>query len=201
MKRLSRYFLNGLIFVAPVSITLYIIVVVFMAIDGLLQLPIPGLGFAITICLITLMGFLASNIITRSALNVVERILEKIPFAKLIYTSIKDMVNAFVGNKKSFDKPVLVKIFNNSDARIIGFITRESMVNFGLDEYVGVYFPQSYNFAGQLLLVPRDSVQPLKVPSSDILALVVSGGVSSCCEEIPPAFKHPEKSTTENLSS
>jgi len=201
MKRLTRYFFNGLIFVAPVGITLYIIVMVFKAIDGLLPLPIPGLGFAITICLITLMGFLASNIITRSALRIVEQILEKIPFVKLIYTSIKDMISAFVGNRKSFDKPVMVKLFNNSDARIIGFVTRESMQNFGLDGYMAVYFPQSYNFAGQLMMVPKTNIEPLNAPSADIMALVVSGGVSSCCEEIPPAFEHPEKPTAKTQAS
>jgi uncharacterized membrane protein len=97
----------------------------------------------------------------------------------MIYTSVKDLIGAFVGDKKSFDKPVLVTISPSSNIQVIGFITRESLENIGFSDKVGVYLPQSYNFAGNLLVVPREQVTPLDVDSGDIMAFIVSGGVTA----------------------
>ncbi|HZK86391.1 MAG TPA: DUF502 domain-containing protein [Syntrophomonas sp.] len=96
----------------------------------------------------------------------------------LLYGSVKDLLNAFVGDKKSFNKPVLVKLSNESHAHVMGFITCESLNSFGLDDYMSVYVPQSYNFAGQLLIFPRGHVQPLESNSADMMAFIVSGGVA-----------------------
>ncbi len=97
----------------------------------------------------------------------------------MIYTSIKDLIGAFVGDKKSFNKPVLVTLSPVSNIHVIGFLTRESLDNLGLSESVAVYLPQSYNFAGNLIVVPREQVTPLAVESGDIMAFIVSGGVAA----------------------
>src|SRR5262245_51842567 len=132
MSRLLNYFLRGLVFVAPLGLTAYVCWVVFTRIDGWLGLPIPGLAFLMTISLITLFGFLASNLITRSLLAVFDRVMDRLPFVRLLYSSTRDLLNAFVGEKRRFDKPVLVRLQEGSDARVLGFVTQESLAEMGL---------------------------------------------------------------------
>ncbi|HSR90156.1 MAG TPA: DUF502 domain-containing protein, partial [Gemmatimonadales bacterium] len=108
MKRVLNYFLNGLILSAPVALTLYVCWRLFRAIDGWLNLPIPGAGFLLTIALITLIGFIASNFLAQRALALIEHLLNRVPGVRLLYTGIKDVLGAFVGEKKRFNQPVLV---------------------------------------------------------------------------------------------
>lgn len=178
MKQLVRYFLQGLLYTAPLAVTVFVLYKVFETVDGWLGLPIPGAGFLITILVILIIGFLASNVLTKGLLSLIDTLFEKLPFIKLIYTSIKDVMSAFVGDKKSFDKPVLVTLAADGSAKAIGFITRESMEAFGIADHVAVYLPQSYNFAGNLLLFPTDRVEPLAADSAEVMAFLVSGGVS-----------------------
>ncbi|MBW5466421.1 DUF502 domain-containing protein [Brevibacillus formosus] len=186
MKRFIRYFFEGLLFVIPLAVTIYILYWIFTTVDNWFyllvhnwfNLQIPGLGVLLTILGITIVGFLASNVLTRGVLSLVSTVFEKVPFIKLIYTSIKDLIGAFVGEKKSFDKPVLVTLSKDGHAKAIGFITKESLDSFGLIDHVAVYLPQSYNFAGNLLLFPSDQVQLLDTESSEVMAFLVSGGVS-----------------------
>ena len=178
MRRLLNYFLRGLVLVAPLAITLYVCWVVFVRIDGWLGLPVPGLGFVLTIVLITLIGFLGSNLITRGMVAIVDQALSRLPFVRLLYTLTKDLLNAFVGEKRRFDKPVLVRLSMQSEARMVGFVTQESLDRLGLPGYSSVYFPQSYNFAGNLVVFPSLHVEPLDAPSADIMAFIVSGGVT-----------------------
>jgi uncharacterized membrane protein len=187
MSRLLAYFLRGLVFVAPIGLTIYVCWVVFTRIDGWLGLPIPGLGFLITIVLITLFGFLASNLITRGLLSLFERLMDRLPFVRLLYSSTRDLLNAFVGEKRRFDKPVLVRLTPGSDARVLGFVTQESLVDLGLADFVSVYFPQSYNFAGNLVVFRRDQVERIDASSSDVMAFIVSGGVT----EVPKVDARP----------
>lgn len=178
MKRIAQYFVNGLLFLVPVVITIYIFYLVFVKIDGLLKFPIRGVGFVTTLVLVTLVGFLASNFLTRRMLNLVDGLLNRLPLVKLLYSSIKDLIGAFVGDKKRFDKPVLVNLLADGNAYALGFITRESLDNLGLEDMVAVYLPQSYNFAGNLLVFPREQVRPLDANSSEVMTFIVSGGVS-----------------------
>ena len=177
-KRLLNHFLRGLVFVAPLAITGYVCYLVFVTIDGWLGLPVPGAGFLVTIALITLFGFLASNLITRSALALFDSVMTRLPFVRLLYSSTKDLLNAFVGEKRRFDKPVLVRLFPGSDARVVGFVTQESLSHLGLDGFVSVYIPQSYNFAGNLVVFPSTSVERINASSADVMAFIISGGVT-----------------------
>ena len=197
MKRLARYFISGLLFVAPVGITVYVIYWMFGGIDRwvggplakLLQnhgIPrIPGLGVLILLVVITLVGVLTSTFIMKGMMRMIDGTMGRLPLVKLLYSSIKDLIGAFVGNKKRFDKPVLVTIVPESNIRAMGFITRESLEFLGLEGQIAVYFPQSYNFAGGLAIVPRNRVQPLDVDSSEMMAFIVSGGISG--PGLPPA--------------
>ena len=179
MKRISQYFLQGLLFLVPLVVTIYVIYWVFVRIDGLLNLPVPGLGLIVTIVFITLVGFGASNFLTRNIVNLVDKVFARLPLVKMIYTAIKDLVNAFVGDKKSFNRPVQVVIDRESNLRVIGFATRDSLDSIGIQDSVAVYLPQSYNFAGNLIIVEREQVIPMSADPGEVMKLIVSGGVSS----------------------
>ena len=179
MKRLVKYFLKGLVIFVPIALTVFLLVWAFKSLDSLFpeKLP-PGLGILLTIILITLIGFIASNFLGRRFFALVEKIFTGLPLVKLLYSAFKDMIEAFAGEKKSFDKPVLAAIAPGSAAKIVGFVTKETLENLGLSDYVAVYVPQSYNFAGNVLLFPKESVQPLEMESAQAMAFIVSGGVS-----------------------
>jgi uncharacterized membrane protein len=175
-KRLIAYFLRGCLVTAPLGLTIYIVWMVLRAIDGILPFQIPGLGLIVTVGLITLVGVLTSNVVGRSALDIAESVLGRLPLVKLVYTSIKDLVNAFVGDKKRFDVPVAITL--SGGVRMLGFVTREGLGRLGLPDYVAVYVPQSYNFAGYLLLAQRSQVEALDLSASEVMTFIVSGGVS-----------------------
>ena len=179
MRRFLNYFLRGLVLIAPIAITAYVCVSLFRLIDGWVDVGIPGAGFAITIALITLVGVIGSSFVTRSTLALVDKLVEKVPFVRLLYGSTKDLLNAFVGERRRFDRPVLVRLQPDSDARCFGFMTQASLDALGLGGRVAVYLPQSYNVAGQLWVVPADAVTPLDADSSEVMAFIVSGGVTS----------------------
>jgi uncharacterized membrane protein len=178
MKRLIRYFFEGLIFVVPVAVTIYVVYKSFIIVDSWLPIGVRGAGFIIILVGITLIGFLTSNFLTRSVLRFVESILDRLPFVKLLHSSVKDMMTAFVGERKRFDKPVLVEIVPGTGVLAIGFMTRESLDQFDLANEAAVYFPQSYNFAGNLLLYPKSSIRLLNADSPKVMAFVVSGGIT-----------------------
>ena len=179
MRRLLNYFLRGLVVVAPLAITLYVCWAVFVRIDRWLGLPIPGAGFVVTVVLVTLVGFLASTLLARSLLGLLDALLERLPFVRLLYTSTRDLLNAFVGERRRFDRPVLVRLFPGSEAQALGFVTQESLASLGLTRHVAVYLPQSYNVAGSLLFFPPDALTPLAADSAEVMAFIVSGGVTA----------------------
>jgi uncharacterized membrane protein len=176
VKNLLGYFIKGLLVFVPAALTVTIIVWVIRAFDGLLNLPIPGLGSAIAVAIITLIGFLASNYFGNKFFALIDQVFIRLPVVKLLYAAIKDFTNALAGEKRSFDKPVLVEIISGGP-KVLGFITREDLSMFALSEHVAVYLPQSYNFAGQVLIFPSDRVNPLDIESSKVMAFIVSGGV------------------------
>ena len=179
MKRISQYFLQGILFLVPLFVTLYVIYWIFIKIDGVLNLPVPGLGFIVTIVFITFIGFVASNFLTQRIVHLVDRTFARLPLVKMIYSAIKDLVNAFVGDKKSFNRPVQVILEKESNIRLLGFATRENLNSIGIQDSITVYLPQAYNFGGNLIVVARDKVIPLNADPGEVMKLIVSGGVSA----------------------
>ena len=178
MNDLARNFFEGLLILVPVVTTLYVAWLVLQTIDGWLNIPIPGVGFLVTVGLITLTGRYASTVFVQKMLDVLERVLVKAPFVKILYTSLKDLIAAFMGEKRRFDQPVLVSLVPGGHAEAVGFVTRTDLEFLGLLNHVAVYFPQSYNFAGNILIFPKEQVHPLEAESADVMAFIVSGGVS-----------------------
>jgi uncharacterized membrane protein len=178
MKKLIFYFLQGLLFTIPVFVTLYILFKSLQWIDSLIEVPIPGLGLILIISLITLLGFLGKFLFATSLYAAFEKLLEKTPLVKIVYTSTKDLINAFVGEKKRFSQPVLVMLNRDSGVEKIGFITREDLSVLGVYDKVAVYLPHSYNFSGNLFIVPRENVKLLNVSGTETMKFIVSAGVT-----------------------
>jgi uncharacterized membrane protein len=177
-KLLLKYFFQGLLLTAPLAFTVTLTYSTIKWFDSLLKIETPGLGILIILISITCLGFFASTIIIKPLFNFIDTTLTKTPFIGIIYTSIKDLFNAFVGNDKKFNKPVLVKLNIDQDLEKIGFITQSDLEALGLKNKIAVYLPHSYNFSGELFIVPSANVTPIDKPSSEVMKFIISGGVS-----------------------
>ena len=186
MKKLIRYFLQGLIYVAPLAITIYAIYFIFSVIDGSLQsyfeqwfnTRIPGLGIVVIFLLISLLGFIGQSILFRPFKNLLSNLMDKAPIVKVVYTSIRDLLNAFVGKEKKFNQPVLVRVNTISELEKVGFLTQEDLTDLDIMDKVAVYFPHSYNFSGEMFIVPREHVRPFKMAPAEAMKFIVSGGIA-----------------------
>jgi uncharacterized membrane protein len=198
MRALINYFLRGLVVVAPIAFTAYVCVRLFVLVDSWLPFAVaPGVGFAVVIAAFILVGFLASTFLARGLFALLESALTRLPFVRLLYTSTKDLLNAFVGEHRRFDKPVLVTILPEAGGRAIGFVTQDALEHLGLGGQVAVYFPLSYSVAGHMVLFPAERVEPLNADSAEVMAFIVSGGVTRISPRAgavePPLIAPPER--------
>jgi uncharacterized membrane protein len=194
-KKIVKYFLQGVLILAPLAITIYSIYWVVSTVDTWIPIfrePVRdidgkiiryevknyGLGFLLVISLIVTIGYLSSFFIQSGILSLFDRWLEKTPGIKFIYTSTRDFFEAFAGDKKKFNKAVLANVFSEN-VWIVGFLTDEEMEKFDMGaEQVAVYVPQAYNFAGQLYILPRTKVRHIeKITSGEAMKYAVTGGV------------------------
>jgi Uncharacterized conserved protein len=182
MNWLVKNFLRGLIIVVPIGLTLYILYQAFQRIDRLLNLPTPGVGFAITIAGIIAIGALASNFIVHRFLKLTDAVFTRAPLVRLIYSSLRDLLEAFVGDKKRFDRPVAVSLASGGEVKTLGFITQGDLSFLSMEGQVAVYLPFAYSMAGTLVIVPASRVEALTIDSASVMALIVSGGISRMAE-------------------
>lgn len=196
-KRLLQYFLQGLLVLAPVVVTGYAIFWIITSIDELLpiftfvdddgkvKVRNFGLGFLIIIMAICVVGYLSTFFIQSRLFHLFDHWLEKAPGIKFIYTTVKDFFEAFAGEKKKFNRPVLANI-DDHDVWRVGFLTRDDMDDFGLKDYVAVYVPMSYSIAGNVYLIPAGRIKSLEghVTGSEAMKFAISGGVTKMDEEI-----------------
>ena len=201
LANLLQTFLQGIIVLAPIGVTIWAVLFLFNSVDDLLPsilhkiVPsivgidsegnlkkIPGLGFLVVLVLVMFVGWVSSMFFFGKVVASLDKILEKTPGVKVIYTSVKDLMEAFAGNKKKFDKPVLVNT-DGDDVWRVGFITQKSVANFGLEDHVAVYVPHSYAISGMLFFVPPYKIKPLKdLSAADAMKFVISGGVTEVKE-------------------
>jgi uncharacterized membrane protein len=178
--KLFRYFIQGLIILAPIAITAYALYWLFEKVDGILRpyVNIPGLGFVIIIAFVLLVGWFSSNFLMGSFISFFDQWMERTPGIKFIYSSTKDFFEAFAGDKRKFNKAVLANVFSE-DVWIVGFLTDQEMSKFEMGaEHVAVYVPQAYNFAGQLYVLPKDKVRRIeKITAGEAMKYAVTGGV------------------------
>ena len=194
MNKIIKYFLRGLLYVVPLSATIYILYVSIRFIDHLINpvlerintiinVNLPWLslvlGVIIIFILVLIIGFLGSIIISTPINSLFKKLLKQAPLVATIYTSIKDLMNTFVGNKKGFSEPVLVKLYENSTIERIGFVTNEDVESLNIKKgKVLVYMPHSYAISGQLFIVEKKDVTPIDKSSGEIMKLIISGGVT-----------------------
>jgi len=178
VTRLLNYFFRGLIILAPAVVTVYIFWLIFSTVDRWMGLSVPGAGIAVTIVLITLFGFLTSSVLARWLLSLVDGMFKRLQLVRLVYSSTRDLLDAFVGEKRRFDRPVVVTTSADGIEKAFGFVTTEAMARFGLEDHVTVYLPFSYTFTGVIRIYPARNVKPLATDSAELMAFVVSGGVT-----------------------
>jgi uncharacterized membrane protein len=191
MKRLTSYFLQGILYLAPISITIYVIYLIFAFSDNLLQKAltwligreVPGLGILIIVLFLTLLGYVGQTIIARPFKLFFSKIIHKIPLLELIYSAIEDFFSAFVGRDKKFNKPVKFRVNASDHASRIGFITNTDLLALGTADMVAVYVPFSYTFTGETYLVNRQAIEPINLPASEVMKFLVAGGVAEIARE------------------
>jgi len=189
-KAILNYLIKGLLIVVPIAVSIFIVVWAVTTVDSWLNVNnilgvnprtgesrnIPGLGLLTVLALILLAGIFVTNLVTEPMYNWFQRMMQRLPLLNFIYSSIKDLTEAFVGDEKKFNHPVLVEV--EGGLKKIGFLTQNDLHKLNLPDEVAVYFPLSYSFAGQLCIVKRDKVTDLQMTAADAMKLVVSGGVS-----------------------
>ena len=199
-KGLLQYFLQGLLILAPIAITFWAIAAVFEFVDGILPniihgiYPaliedahghlriIPGVGFVVVIALVLLVGYASSSFVFTKIVEGFDKLLQKTPGIKIIYSTLKDFFEAFAGEKKKFTNNVLANVDNN-DVWRIGFITQDDMVEFGLKDYVAVYIPMSYSISGNVYLIPKTRIKAItNISAAQTMKFAVSGGVTDVIE-------------------
>ncbi|HEV8600640.1 MAG TPA: DUF502 domain-containing protein [Gemmatimonadales bacterium] len=182
MKRFAQYFLRGLVVITPVALTVWVCWWVVSKVDSVVDVGVPGAGIIVTILGITVVGALASNLLTRGVVGLVDRLLARLPFVRLLYSSTKDLLNAFVGEQRRFNRPVRAQLDQAGHIWTLGFVTAEGAERLGMPGFVAVYLPQAYNFAGNLIIVPGNHVESVEGDAAEIMAFIVSGGVSGSAE-------------------
>jgi uncharacterized membrane protein len=178
MKSLARCFAQGLIVLLPIVTTIAVLTWAFRKLDDLFPVQTPGLSFVAALATVLFVGWLTSLILGRWAVRVTDWVARKIPLVSWLYGTVKDVVQAFGGNRKLFDRPVVVSLFDGGAARMLGFVTCDDLGALGLPGEVAVLLQQSLGFAGNLVVVPKSRVQALQVPSGEFLKFVLSGGVA-----------------------
>ena len=175
---LITYFLRGLLVVVPVTIVIIAVWEAFQWLDGIIDFDIPGLGLLTLLGIIIGAGFLASTLVFKPVEKLGNTLLERVPILKKLYSAVKDVVEALVGNKRKFDRPVLVKFLDNSPLEKPGFITNEDLHKLGVtDGKVAVYMPHSFAWSGNVYLVPREFVTPVDIKPGEMMTFIVSAGV------------------------
>lgn len=189
-QRVLYYLIKGILVVVPVAGAVFLIIWIFASLDNALNISqhfledenghplyIPGGGLLMVICILILVGFIFTTFVTEPIRNWLSRTVNRIPLFNTLYSSIKDFTEAFVGDAKKFNEPVLVKV-NDMGLKKIGFLTQRDLAKIGLEGEVIVYFPFSYSLAGQVVVVESKYVSKLNMSATDAMKLVVSGGVS-----------------------
>ncbi len=185
LRKLVSYFFQGLLFITPVAVTAYIIVQLFLFIDGIIPFDIPGIGALVLLAGVTILGLLGNTIFAQPVYDYFQKLLNRAPLIKTVYNAVSDLMGAFVGKKKTFNQPVMVKLSEEYDIEKPGFLTRNDLSSLGIDEEkVAVYLPHSYAWSGNVFIVPAKNVRALDVNAAEFMKFIVSAGVSQVDEKI-----------------
>ena len=197
LNTLAKSFFQGLLIIGPFALTIWIIWYIVSSIDNIIptisERTYPGITFLIVIISTTLIGYLGNKfIIGRVVVDSFDYLFEHTPGIKFIYTSLKDVMTSFVGDKKKFNKPVLIKTTENPAIWRIGFLTQSDLSSVGFPNYVSVYLPHSYAVSGWVVFVLATNITILEnVSAAQAMKFAVSGGVAGFHSD-DNVFKAPE---------
>ncbi|WKZ65472.1 MAG: DUF502 domain-containing protein [Flavobacteriales bacterium] len=178
------FFFRGLLLLVPITVIVWTLWRVLAFLDGIIPLDIPGLGLATLLAIITVVGWLGSTILFQPLADFGDELLQRVPVIKTMYGALKDLMEALVGSKRKFDRPVMVRLGAGMEAHRLGFITQEDLQHLGIGpDMVAVYFPHAFAWSGNLMVVPRANVRPIDAEPADVMKFVVSGGVSKVADE------------------
>jgi len=185
VKRLVGYFFQGVLYIAPLGVTAYVLYQVFVFVDVpvrklevmLFGAHIPGIGLVTVFTVLTILGWLGSTIIASPLKNFARKVIRRTPLIGTIEGTVRELLSAFFAKERKFSRPVLVRMSGASDLEKLGFITQEDLGELGLREMVAVYFPHSYNFSGELFIVPRERVRVVDITAQEAMKFIVSGGL------------------------
>lgn len=199
-EKLTNFFLKnffqGLLIIGPIGLTIFVIWYVITSIDNIIPSvakEIPGLVFVSTLLITALLGYLGNKfVVGRFFVDAVDRILEKTPGIKHIYSPTKDVMSSFVGDKKKFSEPVWVKTNENPEIWRIGFLTQKDMADVHKDNFVAVYLPHSYAISGWVIVTEEKNIKPVVgMSAATAMKFAVSGGVAGFHSD-ENIFKAPE---------
>lgn len=197
LNTLAKSFFQGLLIIGPFALTVWIIWYIVSSIDNIIpalsEKLYPGITFLIVILGTTLIGYLGNKfIIGRVVVDSFDYLLEHTPGIKFIYTSLKDVMTSFVGDKKKFNQPVLIKTGENPEIWRVGFLTQNDLTSVGYPDYVSVYLPHSYAVSGWVVFVLASNIVHLEnVSAAQAMKFAVSGGVAGFHSD-DNVFKAPE---------
>lgn len=203
-KMLSKLFLQGLVVVLPITITLAVIywfaTTAETFLGGLVQFLAPGwrywtgLGVLLGLALVFAVGLMMNAWITRRLLAHAEALMGRIPVVKSIYGGLRDLAKFLSrdGTKDGFHQVVMVSVTEH--IRVLGFVTREDFAGLpdkmGGADTVGVYLPMSYQIGGYTVFLPRSAVEPIDMSVEDAMRFTLTAGMSNAQElqsAAPPA--------------
>jgi uncharacterized membrane protein len=192
MKRLWNLVMKGLAAVLPVGLTLYLVIWLGTSAESLLRDVImlilperhywPGLGLIVGFVVLVIAGLFVNAYVVRWFLAQWDQFLERIPLVKTVYGALRDLVKFLpaAGKRRDLQRVVLATF---GEARAIGFVTRESVDDLGLemngDDSVAVYFPMSYQIGGYTLYMPRSRLKTLSMGVEEAMRLVLTGGLKA----------------------
>lgn len=193
--RLRNYFITGIIVVAPISLTIYLVSLIINLIDDkilplfpdrynpetYLPFAVPGIGVLIFVFTLTLIGWLTTGLVGRTVVRVGENLLDRMPVVRSIYSALKQIFETvFSHNSRAFRDVVLIP-YPREGCWALGFATgttRGEVQDVIRDEVVNVFLPTTPNpTSGFLLFLPKKDVIFLKMTVEQGIKLVISGGV------------------------
>lgn len=198
MTRVRNYFLTGIVVCAPLAITAYIgwsfigwvdswvkpYIPVRYNPDNYLPFAVPGFGLLVALMLITLIGFLTANIIGRSIVSFGERLLNRMPLVRNLYSGLKQIFETVLANRSELFNKVALFEYPRKGAWSIVFVAshRDSEIHDALEpregRTVAVFRPITPNVTtGYLLYVAEKDLIPLAMSVEDAAKLLISAGL------------------------
>ncbi|MCC5785902.1 MAG: DUF502 domain-containing protein [Phycisphaerales bacterium] len=208
LRRIAAIFTQGLVGLLPLIVTVVVLgwlaSVAERVLGTAIQYVIPdnwyirGMGLAAGVIVVFIFGLLINVYGVPQLINITERRIGRVPLVKTIYGAVRDLLSFFTrkGEEGGVNQVVVVT-FGDSGIKAVGLLMRDTYEGLpeglGGDDYIVVYFPQSYQLGGMLLLVPRENVTPLDMKLEDALRFIITAGAKTTTSKTAPPARVDEE--------